>query len=191
MNKQNVITMNALRTLFGARLASRLYREAGGRAAPLLEEARTRYGEGWDLIRAVHDLTEQAFLEIPATNLINSPLDAASFLKSRLAGLSYEVFAVVYLNTQHGIIDYEELFRGTVSQTSVYPREVVKRALLCNASALLCVHQHPSGNPEPSRADEALTRALASALTLIDVRLIDHIVIAGDRHVSFAERGLL
>jgi len=191
MTKPNSTTINALRTLFGVRAANRLYYAAGGRASLLLEEARTRYGVGWDSIRAVQILTEQAFRETPAAELINSPGAATTFLKTRLAGLGYEVFGVVLLDAQHGVLAFEEMFRGTVSQTSVYPREIVKRALACNSSAVLAFHQHPSGNPEPSRADEALTRALAGALTLVDVRLIDHMVIAGDRHVSFAERGLL
>ena len=191
MTKPNTTTMNALRILFGARAANRIYSAAGGRASFLLEETRTRYGEGWDSIRAVQNLTEQAFRETPATEIINSPVAATAFLKTRLAGLSYEVFGVVFLDAQHGIVAFEELFRGTATQTSVYPREVVKRALACNSSAVVVVHQHPSGNPEPSRADEALTRALKTALDLVDVKLLDHIVIAGDRHSSLAELGRL
>ncbi len=191
MAKPDTVIMNALRTLFGARAAVRIYASTGGRVSLMLEDARCRYGAGWDAIRAVHVLTERAFREIPAAEIINSPVMASAFLKTRLAGIGYELFGAVFLNAQHGVVQYEELFRGTATQTSVYPREVVKRALALNASALVCVHQHPSGNPEPSRADETLTRALASALTLVDVRLIDHIVIAGDRHVSFAERGLI
>ena len=191
MNKPDSTTMNALRTLLGLRAANRIYAAAGGRASMLLEEARCRYGVGWDSIRAVPVLTEKAFREVPAADILNSPITATSFLKARLAGLSYEVFAAIFLDAQHGVVAYEELFRGSTTQTSVYPREVVKRALSCNASALICVHQHPSGNPEPSRADEALTRALKTALETVDVRLIDHIVIGGDRHTSFAERGLL
>jgi len=191
MKKPDTQTLNALQTLFGMRAAKRIYTAAGGRASMMLEEARGRYGSGWDAIRAVHILTERAFQETPAKEIINSPNLASAFLKMRLAGISYELFGAVFLNAQHGVVQYEELFRGTATQTSVYPREVVKRALTLNASALVCVHQHPSGNPEPSKADETLTRALAAALALVDVRLIDHLVIAGDRHVSFAERGLL
>jgi len=191
MSKLNSTTLNALRTLFGARAASRLFKQSRGRASHILEEARASYGAGWDAIRAVHALMEQAFLETPAAEIINSPTRAAPFLKARLAGIGYEVFGIVLLNAQHGVIAFEEVARGTISQTSVYPREILKRALAVNAAALLCVHQHPSGLPEPSRADEALTRALKESLALIDVCLIDHIVIGGDKHVSFAERGLL
>ena len=191
MTKPDALTMNALRTLFGVRAANRIYSATGGRVSLVLEDARCRYGDGWDAIRAVQILTERAFRETPAEHIINSPNLASAFLKARLAGIGYELFGAVFLNAQHGVVQYEELFRGTATQTSVYPREVVKRALTLNASALVCVHQHPSGNPEPSRADETLTRALSAALALVDVRLIDHLVIAGDRHVSFAERGLL
>ena len=191
MSKLNSTTLNALRTLFGARAASRLFKQSRGRASHILEEARASYGIGWDAIRAVHALMEQAFLETPAREIIDSPTRAAPFLKARLAGLGYEVFGIVLLNAQNGVIAFEEVARGTISQTSVYPREIVKRALSWNASALLAFHQHPSGVAEFSRADQILTRELQSALKLVDVHLIDHIVIGGDRHVSFAERGLL
>ena len=191
MSKTNFATLNALRTLFGARAANRLLKRSGGRASHILEEARVAYGAGWDAIRAVHALMEQAFLETPAAEIIDSPTRAAPFLKCRLAGVGYEVFGIVLLNAQHGVIAFEEVARGSLSQTSVYPREIVKRALACNAGAVLCFHCHPSGIAEPSRADQILTRELQSALKLIDVCLIDHIVIGGDRHVSFAERGLL
>jgi len=191
MSKLNSTTLNALRTLFGARAASRLFKQSRGRASHILEEARASYGIGWDAIRAVHALMEQAFLETLPAEIIDSPTRAAPFLKARLAGVGYEVFGIVLLRANHGIIAFEEVARGTISQTSVYPREIVKRALAWNAAALLCFHSHPSGNPEPSRADQILTRELQSALKLVDVCLIDHIVIGGDRHVSFAERGLL
>jgi len=101
------------------------------------------------------------------------------------------VFLALYLDAQHRLIEAEELFRGTLTQTSVYPRELVKGALARNASALAIAHNHPSGEAEPSRADELLTQTLKSALSLVDVRVIDHFVVAGDRVVSFAERGLV
>ena len=101
------------------------------------------------------------------------------------------MFLVLYLDAQHRLIEAEELFRGTLTQTSVYPREVVKGALARNAAALAVAHNHPSGEAEPSRADEMLTQTLKSALSLVDVRVIDHFVVAGDRVISFAERGLI
>jgi len=101
------------------------------------------------------------------------------------------VFAVLMLDAQNRLIEYVELFRGTVSQASVYPREVVKESLARNAAALVLVHNHPSGVAEPSRADEHLTQTLKAALALVDVRVLDHLIVAGSDVLSFAERGLL
>ena len=122
---------------------------------------------------------------------LTSPQVVRDFLRVKLGALEHEVFAVIHLDAQNHVIEYVEMFRGTVSQTSVYPREVVKEALARNSAALLLVHNHPSGVAEPSRADEMLTQTLKSALALVDIRLIDHFVVAGDQCVSFAERGLL
>ena len=101
------------------------------------------------------------------------------------------MFVALFLDSQHRLIAAEELFRGTLAQTSVYPREIVKSALALNAAAVIFAHNHPSGVAEPSRADELLTQSLKSALALIDVRTLDHFVVAGGEVVSFAERGLL
>ena len=120
-----------------------------------------------------------------------SPGGVRDYLRLHLAGLQHEVFLALWLDAQNRLIATEELFRGTLTQTSVYPREVVKRALHHNAGAVLFGHPHPSGQPEPSRADEFLTQTLKSALNLVDVRVLDHMVIAGSQCVSFAERGLL
>jgi DNA repair protein RadC len=191
MSKTNFATLNALRTLFGARAASRLFKQSRGRASHILEEARASYGAGWDAIRAVHALVEQAFLETPACEIIDSPTRAAPFLKARLAGLGYEVFAVLYLDAQNGLIVFEELFRGTLTQTSVYPREVLRRALSLNCSSVIFCHCHPSGREQPSRADQILTRELQSALKLIDVQVLDHIIVAAGNSSSMAALGLL
>jgi len=191
MTKTNSATLNALRTLFGARAASRLLKQSRGRASHILEEARSTYGAGWDAIRAVHALLEQAFLETPASEIIDSPMRAAPFLKARLAGLGYEVFVVLFLDAQHRVITCEELFRGTLTQTSVYPREVVRRALACNCAALVACHNHPSGAAHPSRADQILTRGLQQALKLIDVQVLDHIIVAAGNATSMAQLGLL
>jgi DNA repair protein RadC len=112
-------------------------------------------------------------------------------LRLRLAGLPHEVFVCLQLDAQHRVIAFEELFRGTLTQTSVYPREVVKAALRANAAAVIFAHNHPSGVAEPSHADEILTRSLKSALALVDVQVLDHFIVAGTRIMSFAERGLL
>ncbi len=122
---------------------------------------------------------------------LTSPQVVRDFLRVKLGALEHEVFAVIHLDAQNRVIDYVEMFRGTVSQTSVYPREVVKEALARNSAALLPVHNHPSGVAEPSRADELLTQTLKSALALVDVRVLDHLIVAGSAILSFAERGLL
>lgn len=98
---------------------------------------------------------------------------------------------MLYLDAQHALIAFEELFRGTLTQTSVYPREVLKRSLQHDAAAVVLSHNHPSGSAEPSRADELLTQTLKAALLMLDVRVVDHIIVAGGRSLSFAERGLL
>jgi DNA repair protein RadC len=123
--------------------------------------------------------------------VMTSPQILRDWLRLYCAGLEHEVFLVLYLDANHRLIEPQELFRGTLTQTSVYPRELVKGALARNAAALAVAHNHPSGQAEPSRADEFLTQTLKSTLSLVDVRVIDHFVVAGDQVVSFAERGLI
>ncbi|WP_280152617.1 DNA repair protein RadC [Piscinibacter sp. XHJ-5] len=123
--------------------------------------------------------------------VFDSPQRVKDYLRLKLAAHEHEVFAVLFLDAQHHLIRLEEMFRGTLSQTSVYPREVVKRALQLHAGAVILAHNHPSGVAEPSRADEFLTRTLAAALQMIDVRVLDHLVVGKAEVVSFAERGLL
>ncbi len=123
--------------------------------------------------------------------ILSSPRDAQDFLRTRLARLEHEVFAVLYLDNRHRVLAFEELFRGTLNGTAVYPREVVKRSLALNCAALILVHNHPSGNPEPSTADEVLTQRLREALSLVDVRVLDHLVVGCEGVVSFAESGRL
>lgn len=128
-------------------------------------------------------LSEQAAFESPGA--------VKDYLKLHLASRPHEVFAVLFLNSQHRLIALEEMFRGTLTQTSVYPREVVLRALHHNACAVVLAHNHPSGNVQPSRADEALTQALKSALALVDVRVLDHVIVAPGNALSMAEAGHL
>lgn len=123
--------------------------------------------------------------------LIDSPDRMRDYLRLRFSELEYEIFSVVLLNTRHRILCFSELFRGTVDGASVYPREVVKIALQHNAAACLLIHNHPSGIPEPSNADKRITQRLKEALALIDVRVLDHLVVARESIVSFAEQGLL
>jgi len=129
--------------------------------------------------------------QLRGCEVLSSPRAVRDFLRVKLGTLQHEVFAVLMLDAQNRVIEYVELFRGSVSQTSVYPREVVKESLARNAAALILVHNHPSGVAEPSRADEFLTQTLKAALSLVDVRVLDHMVVAGTDVVSFAERGLL
>lgn len=129
--------------------------------------------------------------QIHAGDMLNSPQAVRDFLRVRLGLLQYELFAALMLDAQNRLIEYVELFRGSLTQTSVYPREVVKEALARNAAALILVHNHPSGVAEPSRADELLTQSLKSALALVDVKVLDHLIVAGDAVLTFSERGLI
>jgi len=121
----------------------------------------------------------------------NAPDIVKEYLGAKLAGLEHEVVAVLFLDNQHRLIEYIEMFRGTIDSASVYPREVVKEALKRNAAAVILSHNHPSGHAEPSQADRTLTERLKDALGLVDVRTLDHIIVAGLERVSFAELGLL
>lgn len=120
-----------------------------------------------------------------------SPETVRSWATLRNAGLCYEVFTVMFLDNQKRLIEAVDMFRGTVSQTSVYPREVVREAMQRNASAVILAHNHPSGDTTPSRADESLTRELKAALAMVDVRVLDHIITGGGRCASMAEMGLI
>jgi DNA repair protein RadC len=160
----------------GSRRITRLVREAlySGDANAIVEgalrilEERARYGD-----------------------TLTSPNAVRDYLRLAIAGREHEVFVCVWLNAQHRVIAFEELFRGTLSQTSVYPREVVKAALAHNAAAVIFAHNHPSGLAQPSQADEILTRALKEALAMVQVKVLDHFVVAGAQAISLAERGLL
>jgi DNA repair protein RadC len=126
---------------------------------------------------------------IMGTVLMNRPEAVESYLKVKLAGLEHEVFGCLFLDASHKLLEYSELFRGTVNQTAVYPREVIKAALAINSSAVIFVHNHPSGAAEPSRADELLTENLRKALLMIGVEVLDHLIVARTTVVSMARRG--
>ncbi len=143
-------------------------------------------------LQAVVEMARRALKEeMQVGDALNSPRAVREFLQLLLRGRQQEVFGALFLDTQHRVIASEELFHGTLTQTSVYPREVVKRALHYNAAAVIFAHNHPSGVAEPSEADRLLTEALKNALQLVDVRVLDHFVVAGAVCLSFAERGLL
>ena len=129
--------------------------------------------------------------KVMRNGLISAPADASAFFSLRLGNLEHEVFAAIFLDAQNRIIEYVELFRGTLTQTSVYPREVVLRALHHQAAGVVLAHNHPSGSVQPSRADEALTQTLKTTLALVDVRVLDHFIVAPGQALSMAEKGLV
>jgi DNA repair protein RadC len=141
---------------------------------------------------AVLELARRAMAErLAERTVFEAPDSVKRYLQLHLAGRRHEVFAALFLDSQHRLIALEELFRGTLNQTSVYPREVVQRALHHHAAALVLAHNHPSGSVEPSRADEALTKTLKAALALVDVRVLDHVIVGPGQALSMAERGLV
>jgi len=169
-----------------------------GRVSRLLGAARgemnvagvgaARYAQ----IAAVMELARRALAEeMKARDCLASPSAVRGYLRLAMQDLGHECFYGVFLDAQNRVIAAEELFRGTLTQTSVYPREVVKRALTRNAAAMIVAHNHPSGVAEPSIQDQALTRTLAEALALVDVKLLDHFIVVPGACLSFAERGLL
>lgn len=127
----------------------------------------------------------------PIIGTIHSPASTKEFLADRLADKPYEVFCCLFMDNRHRVIAFEELFRGTIDQTMVHPREIIRVVLAHNAAAVILAHNHPSGHPDPSDADQTLTRRIKSALDMIDVRVLDHIVVGSDGSVSLAERGLI
>lgn len=129
--------------------------------------------------------------KLKESTALTSPAAVRDYLRLALGRREEEVFACIWLDAQHKVIDIEEAFSGTLTQTSVYPREIVKKALARNAAAVIFAHNHPFGVAQPSQADELLTRALKEALALVEVKVLDHFVVAGNQAISFAERGLL
>lgn len=143
-------------------------------------------------VHAVLEMSRRALREtLDRGAALHSPQAVRDYLRLKLQGKAHEVFVAVFLDAQNRVLAVEELFRGTLTQTSVFPREIVKRTLHFNAAAVIFAHNHPSGVAEPSRADEALTQTLKHTLALVDVKVLDHFVVGGDAAMSFAERGLL
>ena len=144
------------------------------------------------VLQALPELARRYFEEtLPIGEAIRSPADTETFLMARLRDRPHEVFCCLYLDNRHRVLLFEELFRGTIDGTSIYPREVVKQALAVNAAAIILAHNHPSGVAEPSQADERITRRLKSALELVDIRLLDHLIIGDGAATSLARRGLI
>lgn len=188
MTMQKHSNQELLAIILGARKARRLYRTE---LVSLLfaEEGSEDYVQ--ELV-AARELVKRSLEEtLSKGNILSSPSVVADYLKVILNGREHEVFVALFLDAQHRLIAAEELFRGTLTQTSVYPREVVKRSLAVNAAAVIFAHNHPSGVAEPSKADEMLTNALKQSLALVDVKVLDHFVVAGNEVLSMAERGMV
>ena len=167
---------------------------AGLLAAPVADVAAVHGvgpGKGAELATVVELVRRSLSQEARRRDALASPQAVRNYLRLLLSARPYEVFVGLFLDSQNRLLAAEELFRGTLAQTSVYPREVVKAALARNAAAMIFAHNHPSGVAEPSRADELLTQALKQALALVDIRTLDHFVVADGGLTSFAERGLL
>ena len=202
----NASSLELLAAVLGNRkTAETLLRNAKGSVFALLHQApheqadlfcaegKGAYaGDPFVKLQAARELAARAIAEeLQHRDALNSPAAVRDLLKHRMAGLAHEVFVVLLLDAQNRVIAFEELFRGTLTQTSVYPREVVKAALRANAAAVIFAHNHPSGALQPSQADELLTRNLKEALAMVDVKVLDHFIVAGTGAMSFAERGLL
>lgn len=190
MSDQALLSM-----LVGPRTAANLLKTVNGSLSRLLGAESSQHVPSSSVeakLMAARELVRRAFAEtIRKRDALTTPAAVRDYLRIMLAQRDHEVFMVLFLDAQNRVIAPEEMFRGTLTQTSVYPREVVKRALSLNAAAVILAHNHPSGVAEPSQADQCLTQSLRSALGLLDIRVLDHIVIAGGNATSFAERGLL
>ena len=192
-----------LRTGYAGRsvlqMAEELLRHFGGlsglmSASP--DQLKTVKGLGGPAKRAellaVFELARRALAEeLTERSLFDSPKAVRDYLRLQIGAREHEVFAVLFVDAQNRLICMEEMFRGTLTQTSVYPREVVVRALHHHAASVVLAHNHPSGTPEPSLADDSLTQTLKTALALVDVRILDHIIVTRSQTVSMAERGMV
>jgi DNA repair protein RadC len=175
-------------------LACGLLDEFGSIAATLAapwEQLRNTAGIGparYAIFKATRELARRASAQnLTARPLLNDPKSVSDFLVAHLGGLGHEVFGVLFLDSRHRLIRFEQLFTGSLTQTSVYPREIAKRALQLNAAAIIAAHNHPSGVADPSRADQCLTTRLRQSLRVLEIELLDHLVVAGDRTVTVAE----
>ena len=194
-NIEGMSDAQLLGLVVGSAVADRYLEESGGSLASLLDEsAGTGVTGHWlqSRVKAAAEVMRRSLLQTLGTrDALTEPNRVREYLFLTLSGRAREVFVVIFMDAQNRVIASEELFQGTLTQTSVYPREVVRRVLALNAASVIFAHNHPSGVAEPSHADQALTKALKSALALVDVAVLDHFVVAGAGAVSFAERGLL
>lgn len=188
MNVKHLNDRDLLAELIGPRAARKLY---SGSLLPLFDEELPEVPEQRKLLVAKELVTRLMHEDIARDVVLGSPQNVRSFLQVCFFGRAHEAFMTLFLDAQNRLIEAEELFRGTLTQTSVYPREIVKRALRHNAAGVIFAHNHPSGVCEPSRADECLTQSLKQALALVDVKVLDHFIVAGTAVVSLAERGMV
>ena len=179
-------------------VARNLLQQFGGLASLLSADKQSfcsarGLGEArFSLLQAALEISRrQVYETLGREDVLSSPEHVRQYLSLHLTGLQHEVFAALFLDNRHRVIEYQELFSGTIDSAAVYPREVVKRCLRCNAAAVIFAHNHPSGVAEPSDTDVRLTRKLSDALALVDVRVLDHLVIGQGVQTSLAERGLL
>ena len=177
-----------LAKLIGVKESRRLYQ---GSLKPLFSSPSSGDAPHEDCVVAKELVRRWLDEELHRECVLSSPGSVREYLRLFFAGQEYESFIVLFLDAQNRLIVACELFRGTLTQTSVYPREIVKEALRHNAAAVIFAHNHPSGVAEPSKADEMLTSSLKQALSLVDVKVLDHFIVAGPSTLSFAERGLL
>ena len=187
-----------LAPLLGTRVAKRLIRRFGSLHQLIhadSQEVLSCRGIGRaraDAIQALPELARRYYAgSLPKGEAIRNPADTATYLQARMCHLEHELFCCLFLDNRHRVIRFDEMFRGTIDGTSVYPREVVKEALAVNAAAVILAHNHPSGIAEPSQADERITKRLKSALELVDIRLLDHLIIGDGEATSLAARGML
>lgn len=188
MDYANLTNIELLARIVGMRAAKRLYR---GTLADLFQPPADVSKQHLQLLAARELVKRWLEEELAHGDLLISPVAVRLYLQLLFAQEDREVFVALFLSAQNRLLAAEKLFFGTLTQTAVYPREVVKRALALNAGAVIFAHNHPSGVPEPSRADELLTRTLKDALAYVEVRVLDHFVVGGAKAVSFAERGMM
>jgi DNA repair protein RadC len=182
-------TKDLLEKLLGVRQTRLLYR---GSIQALFAAADTEAGSSLEKLVVAREIIKRLMAEeLRAGNALTSPGAVRDYLKLLLRDLQHEVFVCLWLDAQHRVMKTQEAFKGTLTATAVYPREIVKAALAANAAAVIFAHNHPSGVAQPSQADELLTRNLREALSLVEVKVLDHFIVAGNQAISFAERGLL
>jgi DNA repair protein RadC len=187
--------LDLLATMIGRKAGTLLYEHAGGSIEKLLNDSAVgvyQTSRAAFKLQAARELVRRSLCEkLRNCDVLSSPTIVRQYLQVQLNGREHEVFFAIFLSAQNRVIACEEMFRGTLTQTSVYPREVVKHALFRNAAAIIFAHNHPSGVAEPSHSDEVLTQSLRQALALVDVKVLDHFIVGGGAVMSFAERGLL